>query len=410
MYGDLKSRLEMYKMGKAEKKENLKSKNSEMDIQNIMEGSVCTNELGSYFMIEEEYPLSYIYGSYKLEDAAKLNLQPLNGICGDVDGSLTIQDLLFMDTETTGLSGGAGTVAFLIGVGFFKEDCFILRQYFMRDYDEECALLGDLNSLMSGYKGFVTFNGKAFDWNLLQSRFVFNRIRCSIKNPIHMDLLFPSRRIWKLKLENCKLGTLEANVLGESRKDDIPGAMIPQVYFKYLEDRDASDIKKVIKHNALDILSLVALLTKIAGMLEKPLLETGCERELFGVGTIFESAGKYDQVMDCYENCMKSENTYIKESALRKLADIYKRKKEYDKAVEHWNRMISESETLSLYPVIELAKYYEHKSKDIDKALEMTERAMEQISRMGLINSYQYDEVKKRYERLKSKARRAKNA
>jgi len=408
MYGDLRSKLEMYKKNREDNTK--KRKSTGRDVQNLINGTVCSNDMGTYFLIEKEYPLSYIYGGYRFEDAKGVNLMSLGGICSGLNESSRIQDFLFMDTETTGLSGGAGTVAFLVGIGFFMDDRFILRQYFMRDYDEESALLSDLNGFMAGYKGLVTFNGKAFDWSLLQSRFVFNRLRSSLRNPIHIDLLFPSRRIWKLKLENCRLGTLEQNILGESRTDDIPGAMIPSIYFKYLEDRDASEIKRVIKHNELDILSLTALFIKISFMLEKPLFETDGERELFGVGTIFENAGEYDKVIGCYETCTSSGNKYIRESALRKLGDIHKRNKDYDKAAEHWKRMISDSDAFSLYPVIELAKYYEHRCKDLDKALEMTERAMQQICRMGMKKSCIYEEVEKRYERLKRKVGKMKNA
>lgn len=402
MYGDLRSKLELYKSSQGKKTEA--RKDSGLDIQNIIDGSVCTNEFGTYFVTEKRYPLTYMHGGCCIGQAEQMNLLSLKSICDGLGDNVAIKDFLFLDTETTGLSSGAGTVAFLIGTAFFTEDAFILRQYFMRDYNEECALLNDLNRLFSSFKGLITFNGKSFDWNILLSRFAFNKIKNSLEDPLHIDLLHPSRRIWKLKLESCRLSVLEEHILCEYRTDDIPGAMIPSVYFKYLDDRNASDLKRVIMHNELDILSMVSLMIRILRMLENPLFETDGERELLGLGRIFENSQDYGKVVDCYEACIKSDSAFVKESASRRLGDIYKKNKEYKKAAEHWERMIYESRTLSLYPLIELAKHYEHKEKDIDRALQMVEKAMELVLRMGLKNSAHFYELKKRYERLKKKS------
>jgi len=404
---DLKSKLEMYKKGQVSKP--AVKPDTGRDIHNLLQGTVCSNEDGCCFIVENRYPLTYLHGGYSLGSVLDIQPQLLRFLGCETGGDVSIRDFLFLDTETTGLSGGTGTVAFLIGTGFFEEDAFVLRQYFMRDYDEEPAMLREFNELLAGYRGLVTFNGKAFDWNLLSDRFTFNRTRIALKNPLHLDLLFPSRRIWRLKLESCSLCSLEENILGEYRVGDVPGALIPSIYFRYLEDRDASEICKVMDHNRSDILSMAALLVKITRMLENPIAETDGEQELVGVGRIFEAGGEFDMTVDCFECCMDSELVPVKETAARRLSDIYKRKGDYSRAVEHWERMASGSGLLSLFPLVELAKYYEHKAKDIKKAIEIVEKAMQLSLRIGYLNNAYHGDLMKRYKRLKRKAERIGN-
>ncbi|HHW00322.1 MAG TPA: ribonuclease H-like domain-containing protein [Clostridiaceae bacterium] len=414
MYQDLKSKLEMYKKSLAMKKESVARQQepvrSNFDIDKLLEGFICSNGEGSCFVTEERYPASYIYGGCSIGNTETLNTGILRNICGDIDNDMSLKDFLFLDTETTGLSGGTGTVAFLVGTGFFEKGEFVLRQFFMRDYDEEPAMLTALNELLSKYKGLITFNGKAFDWNLLHTRFVFNRIKPSMSEPVHLDLLFPARKIWKLKLESCSLVSIEEKVLEECRTDDVPGAMIPSIYFKYLEDRDARGIKRVIKHNKLDIMSMVSLLNRICSMLENPLAETDGDRELLGIGKIFESSGDYQNVIDCFEACMGAESIIVKESASKKLSQIYKRSKNYEKAVEHWNNMLKDPSIPKIFPMIELAKYYEHKKKDPFKALEIVEEAVRISAGMGIMNNIYHKDLKKRLERLRRKTGSVGNA
>ena len=414
MYQDLKSKLEMYKKSLAMKTDSVtrlhEPANSNFDIDKLMDGYICNNGEGSCFVIEERYPASYIYGGGCIGDTEMLSTGVLRKICAEIHNDMSLRDFLFLDTETTGLSGGTGTVAFLIGTGFFDAGEFVLRQFFMRDYDEEPAMLTALNELLSKYKGLITFNGKAFDWNLLHTRFIFNRIKPSMSGPVHLDLLFPARKIWRLKLESCSLVSIEENVLEEYRTDDIPGAMIPSIYFKYLENRDARDIKRVIKHNKLDIMSMVSLLSRICSMIQNPLVETDRDRELLGVGKIFESSGDYQNVIDCFEACMDSECVMVKESASKKLSSIYKRSKNYEKAVEHWNNMLKDPSIPKIFPLIELAKYYEHKEKDPFKALEIVEEAVRISAGMGIMNNIYHKDLKKRLERLRRKTGSVKNA
>ena len=261
MYIDLRTKLEMYRSGQPAKEKEIKVTGP--DIHEILEGTICNSESGSFYFIEKKYPLLYKHGNCTLDKAIGIDYSKLSKLITEASITLQSDSVIFLDTETTGLSGGTGTVAFLVGIGFFDKDVFVLQQYFMRDYDEEYPMLKAINEIFSSYKVLVTFNGKAFDWNLLQTRYTSNRLKSSIKAPIHLDLLYPSRILWKNKLENCRLSSIEENILKLKRIDDIPGSLIPSVYFKYLEDRNATEIKKVIIHNEKDILSMVTLIVRI---------------------------------------------------------------------------------------------------------------------------------------------------
>ena len=400
---DIRSKLGLYRENMQSKP--IRSVEAGQDIHDVVPGTIYSNEYGSYYMIENRYPVSALHGGCSLREA--LNVKPwVRSILSGEDREASIESLAFLDTETTGLSGGAGTVAFLIGTGKFEGDDFVIRQYFMRDYDEETTMLHELDRSLSDCSGLVTFNGKAFDWNLLQGRFVANRLRPALRDPIHIDLLYPSRRIWGLKLESCRLSSLEENVLGEIRVDDIPGSMIPGVYFKYLEDRNAAEIKRVIKHNELDILSMVSLIARISAMLESPLVQSDSGHELLGLGRIYEARGDYDLVVDCLEICSRSDILSVRTAALKRLTGIYKRNGSYDKALDHWREMASETGIHILFPLIQLAMYYEHREKDIAKALECVERAIHLSLQSGLTEGRQFPELRKRQERLRRKAAR----
>lgn len=403
---DLRRKLGLYKESNTNKAE--KTVSSGLDIDALISGAVSTGETGPFYLIEKRYPCSHFHGGSCLGEAMNISRESISRLCSENLSSYPeINDLLFLDTETTGLSGGAGTVAFLIGIGFFEEDAFVLRQFFMRDYDEEPAVLTALNEVLARYSGLVTFNGRSFDWNLMQGRFIANRIRPAMKSPIHVDLLYPSRRIWGLKLESCRLSSLEVNILGEERTDDIPGAMIPEVYFKYLQDRNATEIVKVVKHNQLDILSMVSLLVRMTTMLENPLAEVYCEHEIMGMGRIFEKCGEHENVIECFEYCARSTESYpVKSLAAKRLSGIYKRNGEYSKALELWESMLTNSGGFSLFPMIEMAMYYEHKDKNIEKALNIIEKAITISRQTGLEGGGWFPELVKRHERLKRKAQK----
>jgi len=373
------------------------------DIEALVPGTVMTNDYGSCYVVENRYSPEYIYGGCKIGAAGRISSEIIETLGRTDCGGLQADRLLYLDTETTGLSGGTGTVAFLVGTGSFENGSYVVRQYFMRDYDEEAAMLAELNGLFSDYQGFVTFNGKSFDINLLQSRFIFNRIKANISDRPNIDLLYPARKVWKLKLESCRLSSLEENILGRKRHDDIPGALIPSVYFEYLDTGDATEIKRVIRHNEQDILSMVSLLYRLSAMLQNPLTESDGGPELLGLGSIFEVSGKIGDMVDCLEACTGSGRFDIKLKAVKRLTGVYKRTGQYERALEHWQSVEAEGSCFDLFHLVEMAKYYEHKAKDPQKALQTVEKAFAVCRRAGIIEGRQVEELVKRRDRLKRK-------
>ncbi len=399
-------------------------------IDNLEDVVVCTNDEGSCLLIERKYPLPYIYGGCRLEETLEADMAAMmmacpqdscgksyadavsaanaTGASNAIEAVCTLNaltDFAFFDIETTGLSGGVGTVAFLAGLGYFCGDFFVIRQYFMRDYDEEPAMLYELNSILSGHKGLVTFNGKAFDWNIITGRYIFNRMKLGLRDPIHIDLLHPARRLWKLKLESCRLSSLENNILNEPRYGDIPGELIPQAYFQYLEDRKADDITKVIRHNGYDILSMVSLLVKIAGILSDPVSRSDGGYELLGAARIHEdrnlaSPGSSE---DYYTRCTGSDLGIVRETASKRLGMIYKKSGRFEEAAKVWSSIIDSKEMPDIPAVIELAKHYEHREKDYLMAADLVSGAIRRLAGIGAFDSPIMDSLRSRLKRLEGK-------
>jgi len=417
MYSDLRSKLKQY-VDKQKLKETaaiestsgaesmLGAKNksgvaSNCDIDRIVDGTIESGHLGSFFMHKNKYSLEYVHGNCMLGDFTNLDFEYLLKAFNS-KSKLTLEDMIFLDTETTGL-GGAGTVAFLVGIGYFDKENFVVKQLFMRDYDEEPAMLSYLENELASRKGLITFNGKAFDWNLLNSRFISNRIKLRQNDPVHLDLLHISRTIWKRKLQSCRLISLEENLLGLTRNDDIPGYLIPATYFKYVNDRNAKDMKRVLEHNRLDIISMVALFVKIGRLLNDPLEEACDYNELFGAARIYNKVMDYMKAENCYKHCSKSNNTIIRIEALKELISLYKNGRDYDGITKCFESILKTLKTPNIPIMIQLAKHYEHRVRDLTGAKEITEKAINECLSNDLLRNLYYKDLKHRLERLTRK-------
>ena len=308
------------------------------------------------------------------------------------------EEICFLDTETTGLSHGAGTVAFLVGVGFFDETDFVVRQYLMRDYDEEAALLSRVAEEAAKRRILCTFNGAAFDLPLLETRFTMQRMREMYAVKPHVDLLPASRRVWKLRLKRCNLTALEEAVLGVRRQDDLPGALVPERYFNFLKTGDFSLLEDVLTHNAQDIVSLAHILDRLIRLHDTPLLANAPE-DLFSLGWVYEKRGRAEGARMCYRAADKGSMSIL---ARGRMAETYRREGNYTEAANIYRRMAADRQG-GAAPLIALAKICEHRTKDIPAAVEYTRRAI-------ILAADQPDSdmaaLQKRYERLMKKARR----
>lgn len=308
------------------------------------------------------------------------------------------EDFCFLDTETTGLSHGAGTVAFLVGIGFFDAEGFVVRQYLMRDYDEEIFLLEHVAREMADRGIVCTFNGGTFDLPLLETRFTMQRMRDQYPVKPHVDLLPASRRVWKMRLRRCNLGSLEAAVLGLEREDDLPGALVPERYFSYLTSRDFSLLEDILRHNAQDIVSLAHILNRLLCLHETPLTAQAPE-DLFSLGRVYEKRGRLEGARMCYRAADQGTVSLL---ARARMADTFRRTGDYEAASQVYRRMISDRQG-GAAPLIAMAKICEHRKRDIPAAIEYTRKAIVLAAESP---DADMTALQKRYQRLLNKARR----
>jgi tetratricopeptide (TPR) repeat protein len=255
---------------------------------------------------------------------------------------------------------------------------FVVRQFFLRDYPEEKALLESLAEALADCDGLVTFNGKTFDVPLLETRYALARMKSPLERLVHFDALHPSRRLWKLRLESCKLTVLEEAILGIAREGDVPGSEIPAIYFDYLRSGDARGLQPVFYHNALDVVSLAALTVELA----RTLGEGGAESldsplDLFSLSRILGSAGsKEKSITTCRQALAVGLPQQIESLALKHLAAEFKRQRRHESAVEFWLELSRREPPLAVEALEELAMHYEHRLRNLEQALEFTLAAL----------------------------------
>ena len=210
-----------------------------------------------------------------------------------------IRRCLFLDTETTGLSHGAGTVAFLVGVGYVDGPELVIEQYLMREYADEPELIDRLSGRMEGFDCVCTFNGKTFDMPLLETRFTMCRMRDRWREMENLDLITSARRAWKLRLGSCRLSNLEAEILGMPREDDLPGSEVPARYFEFMKTGDEALLTDIIDHNRQDIATLSTLLVKLCEINDRPDRLTD-QRDQFSLGRSLERQGELKVARELY--------------------------------------------------------------------------------------------------------------
>jgi uncharacterized protein YprB with RNaseH-like and TPR domain len=320
---------------------------------------------------------------------------------------------LFLDTETTGLSGGSGTYAFLIGVAWWESGGFEIEQFFMREYSEERALLLALRERIAEHPVLVTFNGKSFDWPLLETRYRMSR-KVSLPTPrAHLDFLHPARNLWRLRLGSVRLSELERYVLGWDRGADLLSGLIPQIYFDYLRGGPPERLVPVLNHNQMDLRGLAALSSRILSLLSdaETLGQDGLE--LFGVSRICEKRGEHTRARSLYEKSIASIlPSETDRAARRSLAGLAKRQGDFDLACELWRDAVGNSR--HGYEAYEqLAIYYEHKARDPEQARQIVRQALDELRRaiqVGDIAPGPYREIKARFDnrlqRLERKSKR----
>ena len=381
----LKRKVQQISNNRNQRSNFSKEESSKLSISEIVPGNTIETPHGGCFYTERIITPDTSFGDHSLSDIQHYFTSGLHLWVPQFERrgeEFKLEEILFFDTETTGLAGGSGTYIFLLGLGFFNGENFHVRQYFMSDYHEEEALLWAVNQLFGqGFKVLVTYNGKSYDFPLLQTRFIMTRQPFHLNTSYHLDLLFPTRRLWKRRLQDCTLQNIEREVLKIRRSGDIPGYLIPQVYFRYLLDKDAQPLKPIFIHNQQDIISLVLLATRIGQILEDPLEMGKSALDLCSIGKIFEGRKDFQYSSKCYEEALKRDLSDEEAVETLKLcAFAYKKQLEWDKAETAWRDIISLSRDFLLSPYEELAKYYEHQKKDYIRAENIVEEALQRLN------------------------------
>jgi uncharacterized protein len=286
---------------------------------------------------------------------------------------------LFLDTETTGLAGGTGTYAFLVGVGWWDGDSFVVEQLFMRDHSEEPSLLLDLAGRLAERRVLVTFNGKSFDWPLLETRYRMTRA-ARVQNPsAHLDLLHPARQLWRFRLKSVALAELEKHVLQLERGFDIPSHTIPARYFDFLRGGPEEPIVEIFRHNQMDLCGLAALALRITGLLEEPETCCGDASAAFGVSRMLHRHGEELMAEQGYQRALTfglpQEADRI---ARRELALLARRQGDFARANAIWETLLGDSSD-SIHAYEQLAIHYEHRERDPQRALKLVREALVQL-------------------------------
>jgi uncharacterized protein YprB with RNaseH-like and TPR domain len=346
-------------------------------IEQIISGQVVETPFGFHFETERLYERQKRHGSVRIADLIDLPPTLLQALSEGAIAQSHPTRWAFLDTETTGLAVGTGTYAFLIGVGSIDPNGFRVRQLFMRDYSEEASLLASLAGYLERFDVLITYNGKAYDQPLLETRYRMARARPPFARMEHLDLLFGARRLWKLRLESCRLVDLENRVLGVERQGDLPGEMIPYYYFEYLRMRQAFRLVPIFHHNAMDIVSLACLTAIVPAAFGSPggaLFRHGAD--MIGVARWLLAAGRDEEAVALLRRAVEAGLPDI--LLFRTLAEIGALEKRLGRdaaALEVFTDLAASPNPYRAHAFEQLAKYYEHRERNYAMALEMTRRA-----------------------------------
>lgn len=351
------------------------------DFGQIAPGWEYDGPAGRCHVAEAVFPLNHRHGTFQLAAPFRADRTFLHRLAGGAPGPVDLTRTVFLDTETTGLAGGTGTYPFLIGIGYFAApaagadpDRFVVRQFALRDYSEEPAQLEALTEELARFSAVVTYNGRAFDLPLIETRYRMQRHGPPLENPQHLDLLFPARAVWRERLPSCALKDIETAVLGVRRLGDVPGWLIPNLYFDYLRNRDPRPLRPVFSHNLLDILSLATLLARLSHLLADPAALDPADA--YGAGRIHESCGDPERAVACYTLALTANlPPVLRQRCLQRLSALHKRAHNWTAALAVWERCMQTADP-DLGAHRELAMYYEHVARDHRQALQIVERAI----------------------------------
>lgn len=351
---------------------DFKSKDK-IDMNNLA-GVRKTNSLGEFFYTEHAFFPDYQHGAIVFE---KFFNSKVSYSTPDTNNPFNLDKCIFLDTETTGLSTSGGTFAFMVGVGWFENNRFLSRQYFLLHPDQEEAMLLDLENLISIHENIVSYNGVGFDIPILKFRFKYHRIPTTINNKTQIDLLKFSRMLFRYQFDDRSLKSIESKVLKFQRSEqEIPGFLAPIIYQDFLKTGAIQDIAGVFYHNEMDVISLAALISIVNEVSEENERHFSTYDTLhFSLARQFDKNRNYPKAIDYYLKALEQPQlpVAIRKASLLSLANLYKKSGQIDKAMYVWQ---DASALGSIDALIEMAKILEHRQKEYQMAMDCCKKAL----------------------------------
>ncbi|MEW5795545.1 MAG: ribonuclease H-like domain-containing protein [Candidatus Zixiibacteriota bacterium] len=338
-------------------------------------GQLVPAPSGNYVKVVSIYPFGFEFGSTCLQrpaDGSSVAVASYTAL--ECEGEVALGRLLFIDTETTGLSG-AGAVPFLVGCGSLTQAGFEIRQYLLPEYTDEAAMLEQVLAELGGDRTLVSYNGAAFDLNLIRDRFIVNRVARDVPCAGHFDLLHPVRRLFKRRLNDCSLTSIEREIFGYYRSDDLPGHLIPSVYFDWLQTESVEFLPAVLEHNKLDILSLFFLLLHVDSVFRSEGAVLDFAEDIYSLSRVYGRRRRHQAVIANFETLRRSIGPPLTDEILLFHSMAFKRQGDWAGALEIWHKLAEGTGPEAAVAALELAKHYEHREGDMALALDNARKA-----------------------------------
>ncbi len=372
-------------------------------VEDLLSGQVVETAHGRHFETEKLHPISSRHGSMEISTLLELPENLLDTLSNGVIANSHPTRWAFLDTETTGLAGGTGTYAFLAGVGSIDATGFRVRQFFMRDHGEEASQLHALAQHLASFDVLITYNGKSYDQPLLETRFRMCRARHPFGRMEHVDLLYGARRLWKLRMESCRLMHLESEILGIQREGDVPGSLIPYIYFEFVRTGRAARLLPVFHHNVMDIVSLACLTAIVPEAHRAPgqlALRHGADH--LGLARWMQQAGRVAEALTLFERAVAlGLPDHLLFRTMLDIGLLHKKQANEPAALTVFTELTESPNPCRLRAYEELAKYYEHRERNYAMALEMATGARQESDT---------EETRHREDRLRMRLRGVKAA
>jgi len=386
-------------------------------VADVLGGQVVDNRFGRALIVDRRYESDRFHGTRRVGDCAVAD----DGALMLLDPTLRPPDgggsrTLFVDLETTGLSGGAGTVAFLVGCGWFDMGAFQVRQFLLTSHASERALLCAVAECFGATSLLVTYNGKTFDVPVMETRWLFHRMPLPLESVRHFDMLHPARRLWRARLDpsreasgdgGCRLATLERVLCDVTRVGDIPGMDIPARFFRFLRSGDARPLEPVLEHNRLDLISLAAVCAHAVQLVDEGTPRCRDGAEALALGRVYERAGCVDRAIAAYEHAAADPSAHVDvvlEAIYRLGLRLRRARRVLDGQQGTGGHRSALLAPLRQYAVEALAIHHEHREKDYEGAKELTLRLLDEGDETGV--RVKADATRHRLARLEKKIAR----